>query len=288
MTRSIKHVLSLLLVVAVIMTCLPAVMAADDQTSGTVPVTITASNPTFNVVVPTTLPIHMDAYGDVTCGNITIINNSAGPVLVEDTQLTALNGWTLVDYDTTTFRDADKGQHRVAFQLNRGNGVTAKKADTGQDFIPAKGGQQTVSVAVKLPYQGVEMTDAAIAKVVFVLSWYKIPEEITCAYTVNGREAGSITFHHETDNKYELLDYRSFSLPVEPTAGADYVIHPPAGFSFASDVNLVFESTYDQNRATFAHQEDGTLLARIVHQNYFDTEYVPLGYWGTPYVTLDL
>lgn len=174
MKKSIKQALSLLLVAAMLIACIPAAMAAEDQTSGTVPVAITASTPAFSVTVPTTLPIHMDAYGNVTCGNITITNNSAGPVLVEDTQLTALNGWALVDYDTTTFSDTDKGQHRVALQLNRGNGVTAAGADIGQDFIPAKGGQQTVSVAVKLPYQGVEMTNAAIAQVVFVLGWKEV------------------------------------------------------------------------------------------------------------------
>lgn len=173
MRKSIKQALSLLLVAAMLIACIPAVMAAEDQTSGTVPVAITASTPTFSVTVPTTLPIHMDAYGDITCGDITITNNSAGPVLVEDTQLTALNGWALVDYDTTTFLDTDKGQHRVALQLDRDNGVTAAGADIGEDFIPAGGGQQTVSVSVKLPYQGVEMTDATIAQVVFVLSWHR-------------------------------------------------------------------------------------------------------------------
>lgn len=172
MHKRIKQVLSLLLAVAVLTVCVPAGMAANDQTSGTVPVTITASAPTFSVTVPTTLPIHMDAYGGITCGDITITNNSSGPVLVEDTQIASLNGWTLVDYATTTFTDANKGQHRVALQLSRRNGLTAAGADTGEDFIPA-GGRQTISASAKIPYQGVDVVNTNIAQIVFVLGWHK-------------------------------------------------------------------------------------------------------------------
>lgn len=172
MRKSIKETLSLLLVIVMLVACVPAGMAANDQTSGTVPVTITANAPTFSVTVPTTLPIHMDAYGGITCGDITITNNSSGPVLVDDTQITALNGWTLADYATTTFTDVNKGQHRVALQLSRRNGLTAAGADTGEDFIPA-GGRQTISASAKIPYQGVDAVNTNIAQIVFVLGWHK-------------------------------------------------------------------------------------------------------------------
>lgn len=243
MKKSIKQALSLLLVAAMLVACIPSVLAGEDQTSGTVPVAITASTPTFSVTVPTTLPIHMDAYGDVTCGDITITNNSAGPVQVEDTQLTALNGWTLVDYDTTTFSDTDKGQHRVALQLDRDNGVTAAGADTGEDFIPAGGGQQTVSVAVKLPYQGIEMTDATVAQVVFVLGWYKhiAPLKIECAdvtiatvddvvkFAVKGLKDGDtisvINYMYQRDYTYSAADN---TITAKNTNGLDMYRLPNA------------------------------------------------------------
>lgn len=171
MHKRIKQVLSLLVVVAMLVICVPTGLATEDQTSDTVPVTITASAPTFSVTVPTTLPIHMDVYGGITCGDITITNNSSGSVLVEDTQITALNGWTLADYATTTFTDANKGQHRAALQLNRSNGLTASGSDTNEDFIPAGGGRQTISVSAKIPYQGVNAVNTNIAQIIFVLGW---------------------------------------------------------------------------------------------------------------------
>lgn len=187
MKKQIKQGLSLLLAAVMLVTCVPAGMAAEDQTSGMVPVTITASAPTFSVTVPTTLPIHMDAYGGITCGDITITNNSSGPVLVDDTQITALNGWTLADYATTTFTDANRGQHRAALQLNRGNGVTTTGTDTGEDIIPAHGGTQCISLSAKIPFQGVDAVNTNIAKIVFVLGWHKIVIPMT-GLTISGDE----------------------------------------------------------------------------------------------------
>ncbi len=173
MRRKIKQALALLLAVASLIACIPAVMAAEDQTSGTVPVTITADSPTFSVTVPTTLPIHMDANGGITCGDITITNVGVGPVLVGDTQLTALNGWSLLDYASTTFTDANKGQHKAALRLDRDSGLTAAGKNTGEDIIPAHGGTQRISLSAKIPYQGVDAVDTSIAQIVFVLGWHQ-------------------------------------------------------------------------------------------------------------------
>ena len=178
MRKRIKQTISLLLVIIMLVACVPAGIAVEDQTSGTVPVTVTASTPTFSVIVPTTLPIHMDAYGSITCGDITITNNSSGAVRIKDTHVSALNGWTLADYATTTFTDVNKGQHRAAIQLNRSNGLTASGADTNEDFIPAGGGKQTISASAKIPYQGVDAVNTDIVQIIFVLGWHKaIPVE---------------------------------------------------------------------------------------------------------------
>lgn len=118
------------------------------------------SSAVFSVTVPTTLSIHMNANGGITCGNIVITNNGTESVVVEDAQITALNGWTLVDYATTTFTDANKGQHKVALQLESLDGA-----------IAANGGQKAIDVATKIPYQGVQMINTSIAQVVFVLGW---------------------------------------------------------------------------------------------------------------------
>lgn len=190
MKKRVQQAFALMLILVMLMGCVSA-LAAEDQTSGTVPVTITADTPTFSVTMPTALPIHMDAYGSITCENITITNNSAGSVLVKDTQLTALNGWTLENYATTTFTDADIGQHRVALRLDRGNGRTAGGSNIGEDFIPAGGGKQTVSVAAKLPYQGIDPPNTSIAQVVFVLGWHKLVIPLT-GMTISGPNSVSV------------------------------------------------------------------------------------------------
>lgn len=118
------------------------------------------SSAVFSVTVPTTLSIHMDANGGITCGNIVITNNGTESVVVEDAQITALNGWTLMNYATTSFTDANKGQHKVSLQLGALEGP-----------IAANGGQKNIDVAAKIPYQGVQMVNTSIAQVVFVLGW---------------------------------------------------------------------------------------------------------------------
>lgn len=121
----------------------------------------------FSVTVPTTVAIHMDAGGGITCGNITITNNSTDAVLIKDTQVSALNGWTLMDYATTTFTEANKGQHKVALKLSSLDGA-----------ISGNGGSKTIGVAAKIPRQGEQITNVSIAQVVFVLG--RTPPLIAC------------------------------------------------------------------------------------------------------------
>lgn len=61
--------------------------------------------------------------------------------------------------------------NRAALQLNRSNGLTASGSDTNEDFIPAGGGRQTISVSAKIPYQGVDAVNTNIAQIIFVLGW---------------------------------------------------------------------------------------------------------------------
>lgn len=134
----------------------------------------------FSVTVPTTVAIHMDASGGITCGNITITNNSSAAVMIKDTQVSALNGWTLMDYATTTFTEANKGQHKIALQLGAVDGA-----------ISANGGSKTIGVSAKIPRQGGQITNASIARVVFVLGWESPPKaEILQRFSFTVGESG--------------------------------------------------------------------------------------------------
>lgn len=140
----------------------------------------------FSVTVPTTVAIHMDASGGITCGNITITNNSSGAVLIKDTQVSALNGWTLMDYATTTFTDANKGQHKVALQLGSVDGAISA------------GGQKTVGMSAKIPWQGSQGLTSSIAQITFVLGWRDpppaVPSEALKSFTITVVESGATRF----------------------------------------------------------------------------------------------
>lgn len=176
------------------------------------------STTTFNVTVPTTLPIHMDAYGNITCGNIVITNNGTESVVVEDAQLTALNGWTLVDYDTTSFTKANEGQHKVALQLGPWDSA-----------IAANGGQETIEVATKIPYQGAKVINADIAQVVFVL---EIVSEASTdwEYTIDGN---TITLTKYIGESWDVMVHNKYAVngKVYKTAmGESDIYYSQAGY----------------------------------------------------------
>lgn len=63
----------------------------------------------FNVIVPTTLPVYIDAAGVVsTASNATIVNKSNAAVKLQAINIIAVedSGWTLVDSSPSTVRDA--------------------------------------------------------------------------------------------------------------------------------------------------------------------------------------
>lgn len=184
MQKTGKRFLAAILAALMLVNCVPAAGAAE-QTSGTVPLTATVSAPVFSVTVPTTLTIHMDDAGAITCGDIVITNNGTAPVLVADTQITALNGWTLVDYATTTFTSANDGQHRAAFRLTHQNGVTAAGGNSYQDIIPARGGRQAIAVSAKIPYQGPRGYNGNIAQIVLVLGWHAVPDSTNYRFVIS-------------------------------------------------------------------------------------------------------
>ena len=72
-----------------------------DPTTGSasVPVTVAREAATFSVTVPTTLPISVDANGNVTTATDAAINNNSGaPVAVTKVELTSQSDWTLAAY----------------------------------------------------------------------------------------------------------------------------------------------------------------------------------------------
>ena len=110
-----------------------AVPAFAEEFSTTMPLTATA--PTFSVALPTSIPISVTTEGKViTPDNLSIVNNSGGPVEVTSISVESGSAWTLTDYNNGDPSDLLKqgiDKHLFAFGLTV-NEDTA--ATTGAGF----------------------------------------------------------------------------------------------------------------------------------------------------------
>ena len=165
-------------------------MAADIGTAngtGETPVTITAEATTFNVTVPTSIPLTVKADGTVGVPtDLKIVNNSAGKVKV--TAVTAENGtWTLADYnggkrDKLASEKVDA--KKLGLSLSAGNAAVTTGAngalsavdstkwvmdgkDSGKNELPITVG----AIATAVSKTGTFADANAAAKVIFTIGW---------------------------------------------------------------------------------------------------------------------
>ena len=156
--------------------------------AGTTPVTLTADASTFNVTVPTEIPLAVKADGTVTVpGNLEIVNNSSGPVKVTSVAMNH-SVWSMTDYNggSRTKIAAEKvGSKKLGLSLKAKTEELASKTDGDQTLTPSKwlmqgqdGGADNAKLSITV---GAIATanDTAIsvaetaANVVFTLAWDK-------------------------------------------------------------------------------------------------------------------
>jgi hypothetical protein len=149
---------------------------------GTTPVVLNAEPAIFSVTVPTSLPVDVSADGSVeVADSVKIINNSAGPILVEDVEMIGQSDWTLVsfDIDQTTFKVNEK---KIGLQLNSTNEKTDENGiylfdATKWPIMNAKDGADGGLDEYEFTYDAIlapqanEITDAVVANVVFTVAW---------------------------------------------------------------------------------------------------------------------
>lgn len=154
--------------------------------AGTTPVTVTAEASTFNVTVPTAIPLAVKADGSVTVPeNVEIINNSSGPVKVTSVAMNN-SAWSMTDYNGGSRAKiaAEKvGSKKLGLSLTAKNEAEASNKDGNQTFSPTKWlmqGKDGGTANAKLPITvGAIATanDTAIsvaetaANVIFTLAW---------------------------------------------------------------------------------------------------------------------
>jgi len=186
----LKRTASLLMSSALIASALGmSAFAANDVSApgaGTTPVTVTAEASTFNVTVPTAIPLAVKADGTVTVPeNVEIINNSSGPVKVTSVAMNN-SAWSMTDYNGGSRAKiaAEKvGSKKLGLSLTAKNEAEASNKDGNQTFSPTKWlmqGKDGGTANAKLPITvGAIATanDTAIsvaetaANVIFTLAW---------------------------------------------------------------------------------------------------------------------
>lgn len=151
-----------------------------DPTTGSasVPVNVTREAATFSVVVPTTLPISVDADGNVTTAtDATIINNSSAPVAVTKVELASLSDWTLAAYSKDIL-NLPVDAKQFGLQMNIGDKTVATSnsgtSDVLSDSLNArivKGQNCAVNYNALFPARTAAVSDTQIANVVFTVGW---------------------------------------------------------------------------------------------------------------------
>ena len=186
----LKRTASLLMSSALIASALGmSSFAANDVSApgaGTTPVTVTAEASTFNVTVPTAIPLAVKADGSVTVPeNVEIINNSSGPVKVTSVAMNN-SAWSMTDYNGGSRAKiaAEKvGSKKLGLSLTAKGEEDARKTDGNQTLTPSQWlmqGKAGGTAHAKMPITvGAIATanDTAIsvaetaANVIFTLAW---------------------------------------------------------------------------------------------------------------------
>lgn len=127
----------------------------------------------IDVVVPLSIPIDVDASGNVTtANNFDIDNNSFGPIEIVDISVTPKNSWTLEDFEKD-YTDSKVGLKEFGFNIDGKNvpknGVLP--IGIGEYFIPANYSKNLSYDANIAPQKDV-ITDTTICDIVMVIDWY--------------------------------------------------------------------------------------------------------------------
>lgn len=156
--------------------------------TGKTPVTLTAAASTFNVTVPTSIPLVVGADSKVTSpSDVKIINNSAGPVKV--TAIAMNDGaWTMTDYnggDRSKLAAEKVGSNKLGLSLTAGGNTVASSKNgsqtpaidstkwritgknTGNNDLPITVGAIASAVSTKIE------NAVTAANVVFTVAWDK-------------------------------------------------------------------------------------------------------------------
>ena len=147
--------------------------------SASVPINVTREAATFSVTVPTSLPITVDADGNVTTAtDAAIINNSGAPVAVKSVEVIGQNKWEIAPYDKVAVRSLPVNTMSFGLRIELG-GIASATSINGPSEILAYNSnididrQQklTITYDALIPAQEKGIRDTQIANVVYTIAW---------------------------------------------------------------------------------------------------------------------
>lgn len=167
----LRKLMSAVLLLSIMVTGASAVSVTTSGGTGSTAVETTADAVGFNVTVPTSVLIYMDADGRVTVGEGgSIVNNCAAPVKIKSVTVTAQSGWELVTFGGNMTK---AGEKKFALKLNDSPaeaGTGTVEVDNAARFPILPGGNSLdLNWKAEVSPQKQAVTAANIAKVVFVL-----------------------------------------------------------------------------------------------------------------------
>lgn len=209
MKRLLSIIMALVLALGVGSTALAADITGSGGTGASV-VTLSQHASLFSVTVPTSLPISIDASGNVTTSNtVYIYNNGYGPVLIKDVHVVTNGGWALMPF-STNFKTQKVGLKQFGMALN--GELVGPDGQVGLyrgnwPSIPGWDALQ-LSYSANVAAQSTALNNLPIASLVITIGWDKAsPEEYVMADDSDFDGAGDGHFFYVgTDEYIEVPD----------------------------------------------------------------------------------
>lgn len=249
-----KRILTSIITLALAMSMTNWALAAEEG-NNEVPVTLNTEASTFNVTVPTSLPIWVDKEGKVTTATDSkIMNNSSGPVKISSVHITSSNNWELMSSDKI---DEQKvGTKAFNFNLQGINIEAEGEIKLPNNTSIQKGGELNLEYDSKVAPQKQAITEE-IANITFVIDWDSIISDLGFLppYRFSGAYSGDIDGNYDVsytirsnDNILITLDGQS-EVVLEKCATGEHDI-------FKNGYGALNEGMAEANRMKQAIKED--------------------------------
>lgn len=172
-----------LAVILTVSTCIPRVVATENELSG---ISVHDIQPAvFSVTVPTALPVHVDSQGNITSANTAqIVNNSNDAVQIVDIDVDAVGEYSIVGFDEDfSIKPVDSKQIAISINNSKTKSDGSFTFDSSQFSAIAPNNAQNIDYEVKATMGSAAVTGEHAANIYFTVDWYN---PINLTYNANG------------------------------------------------------------------------------------------------------